>query len=135
MLSDPQTLAFTSSIFVSEAGNISLPATGRGLDKSEYTAHPVEATVARELVLTTSSIAGKRQRCTVRLDVTGYDSNPQVSGTSVPTSAAVYLVMDKPLPGAPGISDADMVDMVTALVTWLSASSYAKVTSLLLGET
>jgi hypothetical protein len=79
--------------------------------------------------LSVSNQTGKRVRSLIRFDQTLWDT---VAGISSPTGCSVYLVVDSP----PRTSDAtftndDLVKMAVGFLSYLSASSGAKVVQLI----
>jgi hypothetical protein len=71
-----------------------------------------------------------RFRREVRLTKSAVAADP-ISAVNKEVSASVIIVIDEP---RFGFSDADLTAMLTGLVTWASASTYAKVGQLLTGE-
>jgi hypothetical protein len=137
MLSDPQSFAVTSTNFISSPGNLSLPAISRldqasRYEKSDLAQDPAAQTFGLSVSHTISNKG--RKRSVVRVDVAGLVANAIVGTGSLPSSGSVYLVFDRPIEQQDGLSHDDYVDIVTGLVTWLSASSYAKTQSVLNGE-
>jgi hypothetical protein len=72
----------------------------------------------------------KRFRREVRLTKTAVAADP-ISAVNAEVSASVIIVIDEP---RFGFTDADLTAMLTGLITWASASSYAKMAQLLTGE-
>jgi len=72
-----------------------------------------------------------RVRSMIRLDETVVSTDPLNSARSVSQTASVYLVVDKP---AFGFTQTNLKDMVSALLTLLSASTYAATLKLVGGE-
>jgi hypothetical protein len=114
MLSDPQTLNSLPFVKVKSGENSSDFVSGDGL------VH----------FITKQNTTAKRFRREVRLQSTKVATDP-ISAVNVEAGASVYLVIDEP---RAGYSDAELKDLVTWLYTWLSASSYANTSKVLLGE-
>lgn len=74
---------------------------------------------------------GTRNRRTIRLDHQKYAADPLVSSTNVLRSMSAYLVVDTPLQGYTITEQKQIVDALTA---YLTASTGARVTQLLGGE-
>lgn len=133
MFSDPQALAFTDSAFIASAGNLSLPAVSRADRTSKYELELTQDTRVQTLDLTISHQFNKRRRSVVRIDLEGVATgNPNT--TTIPASSSVYLVVDRPLNSADDLTNVQYQDAITALVTWLSGSSYANTIKFLGGE-
>lgn len=103
----------------------SLPRTGAGLDSGVFT----EAT--GEHKLTFSHAYGKRTRRSVRVDHKKMDADIMDSSLDVPYNMSVQLTVDHPIAG---YTVADIKYIIDGLVDYLDASSGAKVTKLLGGE-
>lgn len=71
-----------------------------------------------------------RFRREVRLTKVVIAADP-VSAVNKEASASVIIAIDEP---TVGFSDSDLTAMLTGLITWASASSYAKIAQLLGGE-
>jgi hypothetical protein len=115
MLADPQSVTYNS-------GSVSLPAIARGANTSKY--QKDDGTMA----LTISHALGKRNRSTVRLDFSKIAADPLISAQNIKYSMSAYLVIDRPVTGFT-VAEAKLV--VDALTAYLTASSGAKVTSVL----
>jgi hypothetical protein len=84
------------------------------------------------VVLKASHSRGKtRTRRSVRLDLTKVVADPYASGVSRPVSMSAFVNVDVP---NLGLTLAEQKDLVTALVTALTASSGALLTKILGGE-
>ena len=118
MLADPQSVTINA---VAQ----SLPAVARGANTSSY--RKDDGTVQ----LTISHSYGKRNRRTARLDFSKIAADPLVSAQNIKYSMSAYLVIDLPVTGFT-VTEAKYV--VDALTAYLIASSGAKVTSILGGE-
>jgi hypothetical protein len=118
MLADPQTVTISS---VAQT----LPAIGRGVNTSSY--QKDDGTVK----LTVSHSYGKRTRRTARLDFSKIAVDPLVSAQNIKYSMSAYLVIDTPITG---FTVAEAKAIVDGLTAYLTASSGAKVTSILGGE-
>lgn len=118
MLADPQSVTINA---VAQ----SLPAIGRGVNTSSYQKDD------GNVKLTISHQYGKRTRRTVRLDFSKIAADPLVSAQNIKYSMSTYLVIDAPITG---FTVAEAKYVVDALTAYLTASSGAKVTSVLGGE-
>ena len=118
MLADPQ------SVTINAVAN-SLPAISRGVNQSAYQKDD------GSVKLSVSHIYGKRTRRSVRLDFSKIAADPLVSAQSIKYSMSAYLVIDVPITG---FTVAEAKQIVDALTAYLTASSGAKVTSVLGGE-
>lgn len=74
---------------------------------------------------------GKRTRRVIRLDHTKIAADPLQASINVRLSASVYIVADLP---AVGYTVAEAKQIVDALTSYLTASSGARVTQILGGE-
>lgn len=72
--------------------------------------------VADGLTVRISHVLGKRNRRTVRLDITKTAADPLLDGVSRPYSMSAYLVVDHPIVG---FSATETEQNVQALVDWL----------------
>nr|UJQ85867.1 MAG: hypothetical protein 2 [Leviviridae sp.] len=118
MLADPQSVTINA---VAQ----SLPAIARGVNQSAYQKDD------GNVKLTISHAYGKRTRRTVRLDFSKIAADPLVSAQNIKYSMSTYLVIDTPITG---FTVAEAKQIVDALTAYLTASSGAKVTSVLGGE-
>lgn len=119
-------MAFADPQSVTVAGTaVSLPRTGSGVNSGAFTAP--DGTLA----LTVSSSYGKRTRRQIRLNGSKIVTDPLASDRNIPVSASVYLVVDTP---TTGYSLDDQKALAAALVSYLGASSNARLTQLLGGE-
>lgn len=118
MLADPQSVTINS---VAQ----SLPAIARGVNTSSYQKDDgtVKLSIAHQY--------GKRTRRTARLDFSKIAADPLVSAQNIKYSMSAYLVVDLPITG---FTVAEAKQIVDALTAYLTASSGAKVTSILGGE-
>jgi len=118
MLADPQSVTINS---VAQ----SLPAIARGVNTSQYQKDDglVKLSIAHQY--------GTRTRRTARLDFSKIAADPLISSTNVKYSMSAYLVIDTPVTG---FTVAEAKQIVDALTAYLTASSGAKVTSVLGGE-
>jgi len=118
MLADPQSVTINS---VAQ----SLPAIARGVNTSQYQKDDglVKLSIAHQY--------GTRTRRTARLDFSKIAADPLISSTNVKYSMSAYLVIDTPVTG---FTVAEAKQIVDALTAYLTASSGAKVTSILGGE-
>jgi len=83
------------------------------------------------VTLTVSHQYGKRKRRTVRIDHQKVAADPLMASTNVRLSMSAYLVVDIP---PVGYTVAEAKQIVDALTAYLTASSGARVTQLLGGE-
>lgn len=74
------------------------------------------------LTLRVSHANGKRNRSTVRLEISKISADPLVPSTNRPYSMTVYLVLDTP---TQGFSVTETTNNLKALVDWFTASTYA----------
>ena len=118
MLADPQSVTVN-------AVAISLPATLRGENRSEYTSADGNSK------LSLSSNYGKRTRRTIRWDFQKIAADPLVSAQNIKYTGSVYLVFDLPVTG---YTPAEAKLQSDGFIAKLSASSGAVVTALLGGE-
>lgn len=118
MLADPQ------SVTINAVAN-SLPAVGRGVNSSTYQKDDGLVSLA------ISHTYSKRTRRTVRLNHSKIAADPLVSSQNIKYSMSCYLVIDTPITG---YTVAEAKQIVDALTAYLTASSGAKVTSVLGGE-
>lgn len=82
-------------------------------------------------VLSVSHQTGKRVRHQIRLDNSKIAADPLTAGQSIPVSMSAYMVIDVPLVG---YDNATALASVVGFLSYLSASSGAKVSQLLGGE-
>lgn len=118
MLADPQSVTVNSVA-------ISLPTVRRGDDQSTYRS----ADGNTELVV--SSAYGKRTRRTARLNFRKIAADPLNSSTNLEYTGSCYLVFDLPVVG---YTPAEVKLQSDGFLAYLTASSGAKVTALLGGE-
>ncbi|DAD51571.1 TPA_asm: coat protein [ssRNA phage Zoerhiza.2_13] len=81
--------------------------------------------------LSVSNSYGARNRRLIRLDSSKIAADPLTAGVNVKASMSAYLVIDTPVTGFDNTQAKAVVD---ALVAYLAASTGAKVTQLLGGE-
>lgn len=115
---DPQTITIN-------AVAKTLPRTGSGLDNGVFTHSTGEV---KESI---SHAYGKRARRTLRIDHKKLAADVMDSSLNVPYTMSCYIVVDVPLAGYTIAEQQQVVDGFTA---YLTASSSAKVTQLLGGE-
>lgn len=118
MLADPQSVTIN-------AVAISLPAVRRGDFDSKYQA--ADANTA----LSVKHTIGSRARRVVRIDSRKIAADPFVSGKSNEYSMSAYIVFDVPLIG---FTNAEAKLVIDGFLAYLTASSGAKITSVLGGE-
>lgn len=116
--SDPQ------SITISGTAN-SLPRTGSGSASGTFVKD--DGTVK----LSVSHTYGKRTRRLIRVDHRKIAPDPLQPATNVPYTASVYMVVDAP---SAGYSNAELKAIVDGFTAYLTASTGARVTQLLGGE-
>lgn len=75
------------------------------------------------LVLRVSHTQAKRNRSTVRLEISKISADPLVPSTNRPYSMTVYAVIDTP---PQGFSTTEITNNVKALVDWFTAGTYAQ---------
>lgn len=81
--------------------------------------------------LSVGSQYGNRTRRTARLDLSKVAANPFDSTLNAKYAMSAYLVVDVPVVG---YTTADMVTNTAGLLSWLTASTNAKLTQLMGGE-
>lgn len=118
MLADPQTVTINA---VAQT----LPAIARGVNNSSYQKDD------GSVKLSVSHQYGKRTRRTVRLDYSKIVADPLVPAQNQKVSMSTYLVIDQPITG---LTIAEIKQVVDGLTAYLTASSGAKVTSVVGGE-
>lgn len=119
MFADPQSVTINATPY-------SLPRTGIGEGNATY--QSADGTVSMRI----SHRANKgRTRRMVRLDQTIIAADPLTAEQQY-QSGGVYVVIDEP---TVGFTDTQLTYLVTALVTWLSASTYANTAKVLGSET
>jgi len=74
---------------------------------------------------------GKRIRRTARITTKKISADPLTPSNNVPVTASFYVVADVPVQG---YTAAEMKDIATGFMTWLTASSGANLTKLFGGE-
>ncbi|DAD50054.1 coat protein [ssRNA phage Zoerhiza.4_5] len=119
MFADPQSVTIGSAQ--------SLARTGISGNTGSFTKD--DGTVA--LSIAHSKSKANRVRSTARVDFSKVAADPLVTGTNLRLSASAYIVIDKPLNG---FTVAEVVQLVTGLTTWLTASTNANATKLGGGE-
>jgi len=115
---DPQSVTINSVA-------TSLPRTGAGDSSGSFQA------ADGSIQLKVSHVYGRRTRREVRLIQTKTSTDPLIPSQNVVSSMSVYLVVDVPKNGFSVTEEKYIVD---ALTGYLAASSGAKVTQLLGGE-
>lgn len=116
--SDPQ------SVTINAVAN-SLPRVGQGIDSGAFSKDDGNVKLAL------SHQYGRRTRRLIRLDHAKIAADPLISAQSIRYSMSVQLVVDTP---STGYTVAEAKQIVDALVAYLSATSGARVTQLLGGE-
>lgn len=120
MLTDPQSVTPTGG------SAVSLPTIGRGPTSSVYQSADGTTT------LTVSHTFASRKRYQVRLDFSKIAADPLISAQNIKYSMSAYLVIDVP---QTGFTVAEAMAQTGGLLAFLSASTNAKVTTILGGET
>lgn len=115
MYSDPQSVTIGSAL--------SLPRTGISGNSGSFTKD--DGTAA--LGIAHSKSKANRLRSTARVDFSKIVADPLVTGTNLRLSASAYIVIDRP---ANGFTIAEVVQIITGLTTWLTASTNANATKL-----
>jgi len=118
--SDPQ------SVTINAVAN-SLPRTSSGPSSGIFTKDDgnVKLTVSH-------ASTSKRARRTIRLDHRKIAADPLISAQNIEFSMSTYIVVDVPV--SQGYTIAEQKQIVDALTAYLTASSGARVTQLLGGE-
>jgi len=116
--SDPQSVTINSVA-------ISLPRTGQGVNSGNFASN--DGTLKESI----SHSYGKRNRHVLRLDFSKIAPNPLISAQNILFSMSTYIVVDVPVTG---FTVAEAKQVVDGLTAYLTASSGAKVTQLLGGE-
>jgi len=119
MLADPQTVTPPT------LGAQSLPTVGRGVNTSSY------KTSDGTFGLTISHSYGKRNRHVCRVDYSKVAADPLISAQNIKYSMSAYLVIDEPITG---FTRAQCADIANGLIAYLAATTYAKVTNIVGGE-
>jgi hypothetical protein len=115
--SDPQSVTIGTAQSLPRTGSSDNAGTFRKDDQS--------------VTLTVTHAYGKRGRSVARVDHKKIAADPLQPATNVPYSASVYLVLDKPITG---YSPTELLQLVTGLTTWLTASSNAAAAKFIGGE-
>lgn len=115
---DPQ------SVTINAVAN-SLPRTGQGISNGEFTKDD------GNVQLQISHAYGKRTRRTIRLNHSKIAADPLISAQNIKYSMSAYLVVDIPVTG---YTVAEAKQIVDGLTAYLTASSGARVTQMLGGE-
>lgn len=118
MFGDPLTVTIN-------AVPITFNRTGSGMDQGSFKSADGAYTLG------ISHAYGKRVRRTIRLDYKALAADVMDSSINVPYTMSSYLVMDVPIVG---ISAATQVNQASGLATFLTASTNAKLTTLVNGE-
>lgn len=115
--SDPQSLTISGTA-------VSLPRTSSGVASGQF------QTPDGTAILKVSHAIGKRSRRTARIEHAKIAADP-LTAANTKYSMSAYVVLDVP---PVGYTVAEAQAVVTALTTWLTASSGANVAKLLGGE-
>jgi len=121
MLADPQ------SVTPPTLGAQSLPRVGGGPTPTSSVYRKSDGT----MLLTISHSYGKRNRHVARVDFSKIAADPLISAQNIKYSMSAYLVIDEPITG---FSRAECADIANGLIAYLAASTYAKVTNIVGGE-
>jgi hypothetical protein len=117
---------YADPLSVTVAGNAkSLARTGSSMNAGEF------QDSTGEFRLSVSHSYGKRTRRTIRLQQNVISADPLLPSVNTRNFAAAYLVVDHPVNG---MAVADVKALADAIIAFLAASSGAKVTQLLGGE-
>jgi hypothetical protein len=122
MLADPQSVTINGVA-------TSLPAVARGTNTSAYANS--DGTVKETISHTYGAGKSGRTRRLIRLDQNKIAADTYNPTLNTKSAQAVYLVLDNP---ATGFTVAEQTYLIKALVDYLSASSYAKITNFVNGE-
>lgn len=101
------------------AGAVSLPRTSAGVGSGEFTS--ADGTIK----LAISHSTTKRNRSVIKLTVYTVSADPLIPSVNVRTTHTVYLVSDAPVNG---VTAAQQINNIKALLNLLSASTFAAVT-------
>lgn len=115
---DPQSITVNSVA-------ISLPRTGSGINTGTFTS------ADGNTKLTIANTYAKRTRRTLRFDLSKIAADPLVSAQNIKYSMSAYLVVDLPVTG---FTVAEAKQLIDGMMTYLTASTGAKITQLLGGE-
>lgn len=115
---DPQSITIN-------AVAISLPRTGSGVSSGDFTS----ADGLTKLIV--SHQYGRRNRRSLRFQVKKIAADPYVAGASAEVSTSCTLVVDSP---KNGYTNAEIKLVLDGMMSFLTASSGAKLTQLLGGE-
>jgi hypothetical protein len=116
---DPQSITVVG-------GAVSLPRVSSGVNQGIF------RSADNNTVLTVADSYGKRTRRTARLDLFKIATDPYSSTLNTRFSMSAYVVIDVP---TVGYTLADEVTNTAGILTWLTASTNAKLTQLMGGET
>jgi len=116
---DPQSLTIVGGV-------TSFPRTSSGVNSGGFTSAD-----GYNKLNVGSQYGPQRVRRTARLDLAKVAANPFDSSVNARYSMSAYLVVDVPLVG---YTTADIVTNTSGLLTWLTASTNAKLTQLMGGE-
>lgn len=111
MLTDPQTVT------IDGVGH-TMPRIITGNLNSKY------ATTDGSTSLRISHTTNGRERSLVRLDLSKVGQDPFLSTASRSYTAAIYLVVDRPLNGA-GFTDAELAKACTGFLTYCNAAGFS----------
>lgn len=111
MFADPQSAIVTGSTATT------LPRTGAGLTSGTFTS--ADGTVK----LTVDHVLGRRNRRTVRFDMSKITSDPLIPSQNSRVSFSAYTVLNAPQNGA---TAAEQVKLLTALAAWMTEANITK---------
>lgn len=94
---------------------ITVNAVGDSLPRTSFSPKGVFTNAATGRTLSIHQLAGKRNRRTIRLDITKTAADPLLDGVSKPYSMSAYLVIDHP---QVGFDTTEAAYNVRALVDW-----------------
>lgn len=118
MFADPQSVTIAGV-------TTSLPRTSVGTNQATYSSSD------GLIHLSAAHAYGRRTRRTLRLDHSKIAADPLISAQNIRYSMSCYIVTDLP---ATGYTNSQALDVITGLVTAMSASSYALTAKYLGGE-
>jgi len=118
--SDPQSVTIGTT-----PGAVSVVRVNTGSDVGKFSNYD------SKVDLKVGTTYGRRTRHTARVDFSKIVTDPLVSSTNVLASGSVILTVDVP---PSGFSATEQKELAVALLTWLTASTNAKLIQLIAGE-
>lgn len=119
-------MAYSDPQSVTNGSAISLPRTGQGMDTGTFTSSD-----STSKLTVTHRKAGRTFQRRVRYDFSKIVADPLATGTNLRISAMANLSINVP---ENGFTVAEQVQLITAITTWLTATSNANATKLVGGE-